>query len=98
VLEWISKIQSSRGAVARRNALVRALDTVHDQHERQEVVQAASRIEVAAIMAKVDGLSSAIAKKRELQNAIAAIRVDNVPEELQEAELQQLETRLRELA
>jgi hypothetical protein len=97
VLDWIARIQSSRGGVARRNSLLRALEAVHDPREREEVLQAASRIEVAAILAKVDALASSIAKKRELQNAIAAIRVDNMPEELQDAELRQLEARLKEL-
>lgn len=97
VLDWISRIQGSRGAVARRNALQRALESVHDPREREEVLHAASRIEVAAILAKVDTLSSTIAKKRELQKAIAEIRVDNMHEELQRAELAQLEARLKEL-
>jgi hypothetical protein len=98
VLEWIARIESYKGPVARRNALERALSEIHDVRARDRLLLAASKIEVAAVLDKVDGLASATAKKRHLQKAIADIRADNIPDELQAAELQQLEERLRSLA
>lgn len=97
VLEWIARIESFKGAEARRNALQRALSEVIEPQGRRELVLAASRIEVAAVLDKVDGLASAAAKKRHLLKAIADIRADNIPDELQTEELRQLEDRLRDL-
>jgi hypothetical protein len=97
VLEWISRIENYKGAEARRNALQRALAEVTDVNGRRALVLAASRIEVAAVLDKVEALASAPAKKRHLQKAIADIRADNIPDELQAEELRQLDARLREL-
>jgi hypothetical protein len=97
VLEWIARIESFKGSVARRNALERALEVIHEPKDRHELVLAASRIEIAAVLDHVDRLSSHIAKKRRLQKAIEDIRADNIPDELQDAELRELETRLRDL-
>jgi hypothetical protein len=97
VLDWIARIESYKGPVARRNALERALQETQDLHGRQQLVIAASRIEVAAVLDKVDSLASSAAQKRHLEKAIADVRADNIPDELQAAELQQLEERLRSL-
>jgi len=97
VLDWIARIESYKGPVARRNALERALQEIQDPHARQQLMIATSRIEVAAVLDKVDSLASPAAKKRHLEKAIADIRADNIPDELQAAELQQLEERLRSL-
>lgn len=97
VLEWIARIEGYKGPVARRNALERALAEINDSRAREQLVLAASKIEVAAVLDKVDTLASPAAKKRHLQKTIADIRADNIPDELQAAELQQLEERLRSL-
>lgn len=97
VLDWIARIEGYKGPVARRNALERALQEIHDPAAKQRLVLAASRIEVAAVLDKVDALASAAAKKRHLKKAIDDIRNDNISDELQAAELQQLEERLRSL-
>lgn len=97
VLDWIARIEGYKGPVARRNALERALQEIHGPDAKRRLVLAASRIEVAAVLDKVDGLASAAAKKRHLKKAIDDIRADNISDELQAEELQQLEERLRSL-
>jgi hypothetical protein len=96
--EWIARLERSRSTVERRNTLRRALDAAPGgAEERARLLEAASRIELAPILVKVDGLPSAAAKKHALQRAIDEIRADNILEELGEAEVRQLEARLREL-
>ena len=97
LLDWISRIESYKGAEARRNALARALEEITDPRERSQLQLAASRIEVAAVLDKVDGLATDAAKKRHLEKALAALRSDDVPDELQADQLRELEARLREL-
>lgn len=96
--DWITRIVSQHGPVARRNALSGALEAVQDPSDRQQLVQAASRAELAAVFDKVERLASAGAKKTVLLRAIEEIRWDNIPDELQEDELRQLEARLRDLS
>jgi hypothetical protein len=97
VVDWIARIESYKGAEARRNALARALEEIADPRERCQLVLAASRIETAAVLDRVDGLATAAAKKRHLEKAIAELRSDDVPDELQAEQLRELESRLREL-
>ena len=97
VLDWIARIESYKGAVARRNALGRALSELADPAARHQVLVAASKIEVAAVLDKVDRLSTAAAKRRHLERAIAELAADRIPAELQAAELLLLEARLRAL-
>jgi len=97
VLEWVARIEGYKGPVARRNALERALAEIEDPGARTQLILAASRIEVASVLDKVDSLTSTAARKRHLQKAIADIRSDNIPDELQAEELRQLEDRLRSL-
>jgi hypothetical protein len=97
VHEWISRIERSRSTVERRNTLRRALDAAHEEADRAQLLEAASRIELAPILGRIDGLASPGARKHQLQRAIEEIRADNIPEELQAAEVQQLESRLRDL-
>ena len=58
---------------------------------------AASRIETAAVLEKVDGLATDAAKRRHLEKAIATLRSDNIPDELQADQLRELEERLWDL-
>jgi hypothetical protein len=97
VSDWIARIEHSRSTVERRNTLRRALDAALDDGERAQLLEAASRIELAPVLGKIDSLSSFGAKKHELQRAIEEVRADNIPEELQAAEVQQLESKLRGL-
>lgn len=95
--DWIARIERSAGRLERRNTLKRALDAITDPGERRDVIATASRIELAPIVEKVRALGTAAAKRQELQRAIADVRADNLPDELQTAEIDQLESRLREL-
>lgn len=97
VLDWISRIESYKGPEARRNALIRALQEISDPAAQRQLRLAVSRIETAAVLEKVDGLSTAAAKRRHLEKAIAALRSDDIPDELQAEGLRELEARLREL-
>jgi hypothetical protein len=96
-LEWIERIESFKGTVARRNALQRALQETPNPEDRLMIMRAASKIEVAAVMAKVDSLATDAAKRRHIQNAIAELAADDVPDEMQTEERRQLEEALAAL-
>jgi len=96
-LSWIARIESYKGAEARRHALARALDEVTEPRARWKLMSAASRIELTAVLDKVDSLATVAAKRRHLQKAITDMRSDVIPDELQAGQLQELERRLREL-
>jgi len=95
--EWIARLERGRSTVERRHTLRRALDAARDGADRARLLEAASRIELAPVLGKIDALASAAAKKHWLQRAIDEVRADNIPEELQEDEVRRLEARLREL-
>jgi hypothetical protein len=94
VLEWIARIESYKGAEARRSAVDRALLEIHTPDGRDQLLAAASRIEVTAVLDKVDSLKSAAAKRRHLENAIAELRGRGIPEDARRS----LDDRLRSLA
>ncbi len=93
--EWIARIERSRSTVERRNTLQRALDAAPGDAVRAQLLGAACRIELAPILARIDGLGPG-ARKHQLQRAIDEVRADNIPGELGEAEVRELEARLRE--
>jgi hypothetical protein len=95
--EWIAKIQSFKGANARKNALHRALFEIIEPADRQVVILAASKIEAAAVIAKVRSLATPAAKRRHLDRVIAEIRSDDVPDEMQREEIALLEAELRDV-
>jgi len=95
--DWIARIESEVSHSGRRNMLKRALDGIHDDADRKRLVEIASAIEVAVIMESIDRLPSPTAKRRKLQDAIEHIRADNLPEEIQESALRQLEAKARSL-
>jgi len=94
---WIAMLEQHQVPVARRHAVASALAELTDPYERQQIVLAASRIEVGAVLDKVDHTTSVASKRKLLQRAIEELRADNVPDELQAEELRQLEERLRSL-
>lgn len=97
VLEWIARIESYKGPVARRNALKRVVEEIADPEARRALVLAASKIETAAVLNKVDTLTTIPAKRRHLEKAIAELRADDIPDDLQAEELSTLEAALRSL-
>jgi hypothetical protein len=95
--DWIARVESTKGTVARRIELSRALEMVEDAHPRRELIQTVARIELAPLLDKLQRLSSPAAQRNLLTTAIEQIRTDNIADELQAAELEKLETRLAEL-
>jgi hypothetical protein len=95
VAEWMAKLAGTPGRVARRAALVRALEVLHDPREREQVIRAVSAIELAALLAPLDRMTSTADRARHLQGALDRVRADNLPDELQEALLRELEERLQ---
>lgn len=93
-LAWIAKIEAYKGPVARANALRRALDELRDPEARRAVTVAAAKIEVSAVLDKVDELAAPAAKRRHLEKAIANLRADDIPDELQAEEIRELQARL----
>jgi hypothetical protein len=97
VADWVARIEAGKGAVGRRNTLQRALDALHDKKDRQQVIDAAARFELAPVIEEVEGMAAHAARVR-LQRAIDGFRADNIPEELQATVLRELDTRWRKLA
>ena len=97
-LKWITKVEDAKGASARRAAIQAALLVMADRpDQRRRFAEESARIEVRATLDKVDSLKTASAKLRHLNDAIAHLKSDPVPDELQAAELKMLEDALREI-
>jgi hypothetical protein len=97
VAEWIARIEAQAGRIARRNTLARALEAAHEPEDRDRLVAAASRLELAPVFDQIDERSSTAARRRQLEAAIAGVRADNLSDELRDAMLRELEARLRAL-
>jgi len=93
----VESIERARGPAGRRAALDGGLRTLSNQSYREQLMLEASRIEVAAVLDKVDGLKTVAAKRRNLEAALAAIRSDEVPDHLQAEQIRWLEDALRAL-
>ncbi|KFA89966.1 hypothetical protein Q664_31485 [Archangium violaceum Cb vi76] len=89
---WMAK-----GPAGRRGALKAAFDKLATEEARQELLAEASLIEVTAALEKAASLKTPAAKRRRLEEALAAIREDSVPDELQQQQIAWLEAALREL-
>jgi hypothetical protein len=95
--EWIARLEAQTGRVARRNTFARALEVAHEPDDRNRLIAAASRLELAPVLAQLDDRSSTAARRRQLEVAIAHARADNLIDELRDAVLRELEARLRAL-
>jgi len=87
VAEWIGRIESAPGRVARLDWLSRSLDAFAESTDRVALVASAAKLELAAFGGDSD--------PRAIQQAIIAARADNIPEELRDEVVRQLEARLR---
>jgi len=96
VADWIAKIAQTPGRVARRGAFARALEAFRETRERDLVVRAVAAIELAALLAPLEQLGTAD-KRRHLRTTIEQVRYDNIPDELQQEMLRDLEDRLSRL-
>jgi hypothetical protein len=95
--EWLARLESTEGTVARRVQLQRALEMTEEAHARRELIQTVARIELAPLVARLNRLTSPAAKKSLIQSSVARLESDNIFDELQAAELDQLKARLAEL-
>lgn len=93
VADWLDRIQTAAGRVARLDWLARSLDAFSDPADRRTLIDAAARLELAGITDKLDQAGEA--RKRQVQQAIAGVRADNIPEELRDELVRQLEAQLR---
>lgn len=98
VREWLTRLETTEGTVARRVQLQRALEMVEEPQPRRELIQTVARIELAPLLARLQRLSSPAAKKSLLQSSVARLEADNIPDELQAAEVEQLRARIAELS
>lgn len=97
LLRWVAKVEAQRGPAGRRAVLAEALCSTGDEASRQRLLLEASRIEVGAVLDKVDGLKTPAAKKRHLKAALDALKSDDVPDELQSQQVSWLEQALEQL-
>ena len=97
VIEWITKIERAPGRVARRTALARALDMFPEPPARTQVLEAATREELAPYLRQLDASPDGASQRGLLDKAIAEVLADNLPEPLQRAVLAALEERARRL-
>jgi hypothetical protein len=86
VADWLDRIQTAPGRVARLDWLARSLDAFPEGADRRALVDAAAKLELAAISAD---------QPQQVQKAIIAARADNIPEELRDEVVRQLEARLK---
>lgn len=96
-VRWITKLESQKGPAARRAVLAQALASIVDSKVRDQLLLEASRIEVDAVLAKVEGLKTATAKRRHLQAALDALKADAVADDLQSQQIKWLGDALEEL-
>ncbi len=89
--EWVTRIEKASTRVARRHDLGNALEMIQDPTERQEILRAATRAELAPLRRQLEELDAA-SRGEVITHAIAALAADNVPPELLKALLAELET------
>lgn len=96
-VKLVADVEKARGPASRKAALDRGLGLLQQQHLRERLLMESARIEVRAVLDKVDGLKTPAAKRRHLTEALTALRADPVPDHLQAREIAVLEGALREL-
>ncbi len=92
--DWTARIVAAPNRAARLDVLQKGLDAFADRGDRDALITAASQLELAAILERIERQAPA-AWTRELQKSIIAARADNIPDELRDALVPELEGRLR---
>jgi hypothetical protein len=92
-----AKIEVAKGPAGRRAAVRTGLERLTIQELRNKLLVEASRIEVEAVLEKVDGLKTSAAKRRNLLAALEDLRADEIPDELQAQQIRWLEDALADL-
>lgn len=91
------KILAAKTLAGRRAALRAGLDAINTPALRQHLLTVAARAEVEGVLAKAAALKTAKAKRRHLEDALAALRADDVPDDLQTTEIALLQDSLAAL-
>lgn len=97
VRHTLERMEAAKGPAGRRSTMQAGLSALATPHARERLMVEASKMEVQAVLDKVDGLKTASAKRRNVLAALEAIRTDDVPDELQTQQIQWLEQALTEL-
>jgi hypothetical protein len=92
---WIARLDEG-GIAARRHTLQRALEAIHDPGERGRVIDVAAAQEASSLFKSIDRLDPQ-EQRTQLEQALIDLRLDNLPDELEEAVARLLEDRLRNL-
>jgi uncharacterized protein DUF4236/tetratricopeptide repeat protein len=90
-------LRATRTPKMRDRFLAEALSNLVLPHSRERLRLDASRLEVEAVLEKVAELKTKAAKERNLLEALDRLRTDEVPDELQAAEIAALESALYEV-
>jgi hypothetical protein len=93
----LERMDAAKGPAGRRGALEAGLRSLRQEHMRERLMLEASRIEVAAALAKAEGQKSAAARLRTLSEALEAIRNDAIPDHLQLDLIRSLEAAITQI-
>lgn len=93
---WMKRVESTHGILARRVQLQRALEMTEMPSQRRELVQLVARAELERVTSRLAQMSNPADKKRLIAQTIDEIRADNIFDELQAAEIAELEARAAE--
>jgi hypothetical protein len=93
-LEAVEKLERQKGSASRRAYLESMTAKLSSRTMREKLAIEASRIEVQAVLDKVDTLKTASAKRRHLTAALESLRADDIPDALQAREIEWLEQAL----
>ena len=97
VADALDKMSLAKGPAKRRHILAGLLAEVSDPDTRAHLLLEASKIEVEAVLGKADKLKTPAAKRRLLEEALEVLRMDDVPDELQEVQIRWLQEALADL-
>jgi hypothetical protein len=97
VQKAINKLEGAKGPASRHVALATALEKISSAETRQQLMLEASRIEVSAVLDKVDSLKTSAAKRRHITAALESIKHDEIPDELQQDSIGWLNDELAKL-
>lgn len=93
----LDRLATAKGAATRRNVVERAEALNLTPQQRLQLLLEAGRLDTDATLEKVEGLKSKAVKRRHLEEALAAIRADAVPDEMQAEQVALLEEALKTL-
>jgi hypothetical protein len=93
----LDRLNNAKGSAGRKGVLARAEEQIVTPELRLHLLLEASKLETDAVLEKVAGLKSKAVKRRRLEEALAAIRNDTLPDDMQTQQIALLEEALRTL-